>query len=34
MKNRIYSFEEFLNEAYRIISEAEGEGSIDSLKNL
>ena len=34
MKNRIYSFEEFLNEAYRIISEAEGEGSIDSLKKL
>jgi len=34
MKNRIYSFEEFLNEAYRIISESEGEGSIDSLKKL
>ena len=34
MKNRIYSFEEFLNEAYQIISEAEGEGSIDSLKKL
>ena len=33
MKNRIYSFEEFLNEAYRIITETEGaEGSIDSLK--
>ena len=35
MKNRIYSFEEFLNEAYRIITETEGaEGSIDSLKKL
>jgi hypothetical protein len=34
MKNRIYSFEEFLNEAYQIISESEGEGSIDSLKKL
>jgi hypothetical protein len=34
MKNRLYSFEEFLNEAYQIISEAEGEGSIDSLKKL
>ena len=34
MKNRIYSFEEFLNEAYQIISESEGEGSIDALKKL
>ena len=34
MKNRIQSFEEFLNEAYQIISESEGEGSIDSLKKL
>ncbi len=35
MKKQVLSFTEFVNEAYRIITEAEGsEGSIDSLKKL
>lgn len=36
MKKQVMSFNEFINEAYRIISEAEGEniGSLDSLKKL
>lgn len=35
MKKQVLSFNEFVNEAYKIITEAEGsEGSIDSLKKL
>lgn len=35
MKKQVLSFNEFVNEAYRIINEEEGsEGSIDSLKKL
>jgi hypothetical protein len=36
MRKQVMSFNEFINEAYRIISEAEGEniGSLDSLKKL
>jgi len=35
MKKQVLSFNEFINEAYRIINEAEGDGgSIDALKKL
>lgn len=34
MKKQVLSFDEFVNEAYKILTEAEGEGSIDSLKKL
>jgi len=35
MKKQVLSFNEFVNEAYKIITEAEGsEGSIDALKKL
>jgi hypothetical protein len=35
MKKQVYSFSEFVNEAYRIINESGGsEGSIDALKKL
>lgn len=34
MKKQVLSFNEFVNEAYKILTEAEGEGSIDSLKKL
>lgn len=34
MKKQVLSFNEFVNEAYKILTEAEGEESIDSLKKL
>jgi hypothetical protein len=35
MKKHVFSFNEFVNEAYKILTEEEGSGgSIDSLKKL